>query len=108
VGFLKKTTQEWLDVLLAEDIWVAPVNDFSGVAADPQVRENEMIVSWEHPTAGTVRGVGIPVKFSDTPGEIARHAPLLGEHTAEILRDFAGYSDEDVRELQEAGAVNAR
>jgi crotonobetainyl-CoA:carnitine CoA-transferase CaiB-like acyl-CoA transferase len=107
VGFLKKTTQEWLDILLAEDIWVAPVNDFSGVEADPQVRENEMIVSWEHPTAGTVRGVGIPVKFSDTPGEIVRHAPLLGEHAVEILRDFAGYSDEDVRELQEAGAVNA-
>ena len=107
VGFLKKTTQEWLDILLAEDIWVGPVNDFSGVEADPQVRENEMIVSWEHPTAGTVRGVGIPVKFSDTPGEITRHAPLLGEHTTEILRDVAGYSDEDVRELQDAGAVNA-
>lgn len=106
-GFLKKTTQEWLDILLAEDIWVAPVNDFTGVEADPQVKENEMIVSWEHPTAGTVRGVGIPVKFSDTPGDITRHAPLLGEHTTEILRDFAGFSDEDVRELQEAGAVNS-
>lgn len=106
-GFLKKTTREWLDILLAEDIWVGPVNDFSGVVADPQVHENEMIVAWEHPTAGTVRGVGIPVKFSDTPGEIVRHAPLLGEHTSEILRDFAGYSEDDVRELQVAGAVNA-
>ncbi|HLL50458.1 MAG TPA: CoA transferase [Thermomicrobiales bacterium] len=106
-GFLKKTTQEWLDILLAEDIWVAPVNDFAAVEADPQVRENEMIVEWEHPKAGTVRGVGIPVKFSATPGEIRRHAPLLGEHTEEILRDVAGFSENEVRELQESGAVNS-
>ena len=105
-GFLHKTTQEWLDILLAEDIWCAPVNDFAAVEADPQVRENEMIVEWEHPKAGTVRGVGIPVKFSDTPGEIRRHAPLLGEHTEEILREFAGYGEDEVRELQESGAVN--
>ncbi len=106
-GFLTKTTEEWLDILLAEDIWVAPVNDFAAVEADPQVHENEMIVAWEHPKAGTVRGVGIPVKFSDTPGEIRRHAPLLGEHTEEILREFAGYGEDDVRELQESGAVNS-
>jgi crotonobetainyl-CoA:carnitine CoA-transferase CaiB-like acyl-CoA transferase len=106
-GFLRKTTQEWLDLLLAEDIWCAPVNDFAAVEANPQVRENEMIVEWEHPRAGTVRGVGIPVKFSDTPGEIRRHAPLLGEHTEEILREFAGYGEDEVRELQESGAVNS-
>jgi crotonobetainyl-CoA:carnitine CoA-transferase CaiB-like acyl-CoA transferase len=106
-GFLKKTTQEWLDILLAEDIWVAPVNDFAAVEADPQVHENEMIVEWKHPKAGTVRGVGIPVKFSDTPGQIRRHAPLLGEHTKEILSELAGFSEDEVRELQELGAVNS-
>jgi crotonobetainyl-CoA:carnitine CoA-transferase CaiB-like acyl-CoA transferase len=106
-GFLKKTTQEWLDILLAEDIWVAPVNDFAAVEADPQVHENEMIVEWKHPKSGTVRGVGIPVKFSDTPGQIRRHAPLLGEHTKEILSDLAGFSEDEVRELQESGAVNS-
>ena len=106
-GFLTKTTQEWLDILLAEDIWVAPVNDFAAVVADPQVHENEMIVEWQHPKAGTVRGVGIPVKFSDTPGEIRRHAPLLGEHTEEILRELAGFSEDEVRELQESVAVNS-
>lgn len=106
-GFLQKTTQEWLDILLAEDMWVAPVNDYAGVEQDPQVRENEMIVEWEHPKAGTVRGVGIPVKFSDTPGKIRRHAPLLGEHTEEILLEFGGYSEAEVRELQAAGAVNS-
>jgi crotonobetainyl-CoA:carnitine CoA-transferase CaiB-like acyl-CoA transferase len=47
------------------------------------------------------------VKFSETPGEIRHPAPLLGEHTEAILREFAGYDDEEVRELQEAGAVTS-
>jgi CoA:oxalate CoA-transferase len=64
-------------------------------------------VEWEHPKAGRVRGVGIPVKFSDTAGEIRRHAPLLGEHTEEILRELAEYSEDEVRELQKSGAVNS-
>jgi crotonobetainyl-CoA:carnitine CoA-transferase CaiB-like acyl-CoA transferase len=105
-GFLRKTTQEWLDILLAEDIWCAPVNDYAAVERDPQVHENEMIVEWEHPKAGPVRGVGIPVKFSETPGEIRRPAPLLGEHAEEILREFAGYGDEEIRRLQKEGVVN--
>jgi crotonobetainyl-CoA:carnitine CoA-transferase CaiB-like acyl-CoA transferase len=106
-GFLAKTTEEWLDILLAEDIWCGPVNDFAAVERDPQIAENEMIVEWEHPKAGTVRGVGIAVKFQGTPGEIRRHAPLLGEHTVELLKEFGGYSDEEIGELQEQGAVNS-
>lgn len=104
-GFIKKTTQEWLDILLAEDIWCGPVNDFEAVAKDPQIAENEMIVEWEHPKAGNVKGVGIAVKFSGTPGEIARHAPLLGEHTVELLKQYGGYGDEEIARLLEAGIV---
>ncbi len=104
-AFLQKTTQEWLDILLPEDIWCAQVNDFAGVEQDPQVAANEMIVAWEHPTAGTVRGVGIPVKYSETPGAVERPAPLLGQHTEELLREFAGYSDEEIAELRQVGAL---
>jgi crotonobetainyl-CoA:carnitine CoA-transferase CaiB-like acyl-CoA transferase len=104
-GFIKKTTQEWLDILLAEDIWCAPVNDYEAVAKDPQIAENEMIVEWEHPKAGKVKAVGIPVKFSNTPGEITRHAPLLGEHTVEILKQYGGYGDEEVDSLLEQDIV---
>jgi crotonobetainyl-CoA:carnitine CoA-transferase CaiB-like acyl-CoA transferase len=104
-GFLAKTTAEWLDILLAEDVWCAPVNDFAAVERDPQVAENGMIVEWEHPTAGRVRGVGIPVKYSDTPGAIERPSPLLGQHTDELLREFAGYTDEEIADLRAQGAL---
>jgi crotonobetainyl-CoA:carnitine CoA-transferase CaiB-like acyl-CoA transferase len=104
-GFLAKTTEEWLDILLPEDIWCAPVNDYAALERDPQVAENEMIVEWEHPTAGKVRGVGIAVKFGETPGAIRRPAPLLGEHAAELLAEFGGYDEAEIRELREQGAV---
>ena len=74
-GFLQKTTQEWLDILLAEDIWCAPVNDFAAVEHDPQIAENEMIVEWEHPSADTVRSTGVAVKFDETPGGIPGRLP---------------------------------
>jgi crotonobetainyl-CoA:carnitine CoA-transferase CaiB-like acyl-CoA transferase len=104
-GFLKRPTKEWLELLFKEDIWCAQVNDFAEVEKDPQVAENEMIVQWEQPDVGTVRSVGIPVKFQDTPGKINRPAPAIGEHSIEILRLFGGYTEEEVRALQNQGAV---
>lgn len=105
-AFLSKTTQEWLDILLAEDIWCGPVYTFADVERDPQVAANEIIVEWEHPRAGCVRGIGIPVKFSETPGEIKRPSPLIGQHTVEILKEFGGYTDEEIRELHAQGVVS--
>lgn len=104
-AFPARTTQEWLDILLPEGIWCAPVQDFEDLEKDPQVAENEMIVEWDHPEAGKVRTTGIAIKFSETPGGVFRHAPLLGEHTAELLREVAGYSDDEIHELHESGVV---
>jgi crotonobetainyl-CoA:carnitine CoA-transferase CaiB-like acyl-CoA transferase len=104
-AFPAKTTQEWLDILLAEDIWCAPVNDFAAVERDPQIAENEMIVEWEHPTAGKVRTTGIAIKFDETPGGVFRPAPLLGEHSRQILGEVAGYSDSKIDDLYASGSV---
>jgi len=103
--FTRRTTQEWLDILLAEDIWCGPVYTFADVENDPQVAANEMILTYDHPKAGTVKVLGIPVRFSETPGMITRPAPLVGEHNAELLREFGGYTDEEIRMLEELGIV---
>jgi crotonobetainyl-CoA:carnitine CoA-transferase CaiB-like acyl-CoA transferase len=62
-------------------------------------------VQWEQPDVGTVRSVGIPVKFQVTPGKINRPAPAIGEHTIEILSLFGVYTEEEVGALQNQGAV---
>lgn len=98
---------EILSGLLAEadaDDWVAlcwergvpagPINSLDRVFSDPQVIHREMVQEIPHPTAGTVKQVGIPVKLSETPGEILRHPPLRGEHSREILAQ-AGYTDSE-------------
>jgi crotonobetainyl-CoA:carnitine CoA-transferase CaiB-like acyl-CoA transferase len=95
--FRTRTTDEWLSLLLSHDIWCSQVNTFREMAADPQVLHNEMIIGYDHPTAGKVLTTGIPVRFSETPAGVGRPAPLLGEHTAEILQDICGYSREKIR-----------
>lgn len=107
-GFLQRTTDEWLEILLSEDIWCAPVNDFADVEKDPQIAANEMIVSWDQPHIGTVRSTGIPVKFQGTPGEIRRPAPSIGEHTLEILREFGKYTEAEILTLQEQQTVYSK
>jgi crotonobetainyl-CoA:carnitine CoA-transferase CaiB-like acyl-CoA transferase len=66
---------------------------------DPHTLAREMMVEVEHPVEGTVRALGIPVKLSDTPGSVRRAAPLLGEHTEEVLRE-AGVDDAALRALR--------
>lgn len=106
-GFLMKPTKEWLDLLLAEDVWCAEVNDYAAVAADPQVRHNGMIASYDHPEAGEVRVLGDPIRFSAAGRTAPRPAPLLGGETGAILAERLGYSAERVSELLEQGVVGA-
>ncbi|MDO6604123.1 CaiB/BaiF CoA transferase family protein [Arenibacter palladensis] len=94
--FQSKATEEWLALLLEHDIWCSQVNSFDEMVNDPQIKHNEMIIEIEHPTIGKVKTTGFPVWFSDTPQKIYKSAPLLNEHGSEILKEFSGYSDEEI------------
>ncbi|SFD12975.1 CaiB/BaiF CoA transferase family protein [Algibacter pectinivorans] len=95
--FKTKTTTEWLDILLAEDIWCSQVNSFKEMVEDPQIKHNNMILEYEHPTIGKVKTTGFPVQFSDTPQKIDKPAPLLNQHAEEILQHFSSYTDEEIK-----------
>ena len=102
-GFAQKTTSELMDIFMKADIWAAPVNTFPEVERDPQVVHNEILVEFEHPTAGKFRTVGPPIEFSRTPGEI-RRPPMLGEHNDEILSEL-GYSAKEIAHFRDAKVV---
>ncbi len=100
----KRSTREWLADLDAAGIPAGPINKVGDMLADPQVIARDMVVELEHPKAGRTKAIGLPVKFSATPGGIRRPAPLFGEHTREILVEL-GYGDADIARLVSEGAV---
>ncbi|GAB1641370.1 CaiB/BaiF CoA transferase family protein [Krasilnikovia sp. MM14-A1259] len=83
------TTAEWADVCTKHSIPMAPVLQLDRVHEDEYVREGHLLDTVEHPTEGRIRTVGIPMRFSATPGSIRRLAPVPGQHTEEVLADLA-------------------
>lgn len=96
---VQKTTDEWLEIMLALDIWCAPVLAQKEVADDPQVRHLQAFTEIEHPKAGRVRVTNIPFRMSATPGAITRPAPLVGQHSGEILAEL-GIDAETIQSLE--------
>ena len=90
--------EHWLARFDAAGIPCGPINDYRDAFADPQIRAREMIVEIDHPTLGRMKTLGPPVKMSETPAIVGRRAPLLGEHTREVLRE-AGFTDEQIAGL---------
>lgn len=82
------TTGEWAEVCAKHSIPMAPVLELDRAHEDPYVRDGHLLDAVEHPSEGTIRTVGIPVKFSATPGSIRRLAPLAGQDTAEVLAEL--------------------
>ncbi len=106
--FAQKTCDEWMDLLVGAAIPCGPVNNMEHLFADPQVKHRDMIAEVPHPTIGNLKLTGIPIKYSETPGTIRHHPPLLGEHTDEILADVMGYTKEQIEALKAKGAVESR
>ena len=102
--FKRRSSAEWLRRLEQAGVPAGPVLEISQMHADPQALAREMIVETVHPTAGHVKAIGLPVKFSDTPGGVRRAAPLFGQHTREVLRDN-GFSDTEIDQLAALGAI---
>ena len=102
--FLGASSDAWLARLEAGGVPAGPVLDVAAMHRDPQTLAREMVVAVEHPRAGRMTTLGLPVKFSETPGRVHGPAPLLGEQSRAILSE-AGYSDSDIDGLIERGVV---
>ncbi|MFJ8794859.1 CaiB/BaiF CoA transferase family protein [Streptomyces sp. NPDC102462] len=101
---LTRPSRHWLDAFAAAGIWAGPVYGYADLVQDPQIRHNGTFVTYDHPTEGRVTVPGFPYKFSATPPRIDRGAPLVGEHTREVLTE-AGLADGEIEELFATGAV---
>ena len=98
------TTDNWLEKLLAVGIWAGPVYSYQDLVDDPQIAHNGTFVEYDHPTEGHVKTPGFPYRFSATPPRIDRGAPLIGEHSTEVLTEL-GVTAEQIAQLFESGAV---
>jgi crotonobetainyl-CoA:carnitine CoA-transferase CaiB-like acyl-CoA transferase len=104
--FRTKPAQYWLDALDGKGVPCGPVYDMLQALADPQTAAREMVVEVDHATLGPVKTLGLPVKFSQTPGKVQTGAPLYGEHTRDILAEH-GFSREEIAAFEREGAVVA-
>jgi crotonobetainyl-CoA:carnitine CoA-transferase CaiB-like acyl-CoA transferase len=102
--FRRRSTDEWLAMLERADVPAGPVLSIAAMHRDPQTLARDMIVDVHHPVAGRTKAIGLPIKFSETPGNVGGPAPVLGEHTREILREV-GCAPEEIDALLSSGAA---
>jgi crotonobetainyl-CoA:carnitine CoA-transferase CaiB-like acyl-CoA transferase len=99
-----RTRAEWLARLDAAGVPAGPVHSLAEALTHRQTHSRGMVVDLVHPQAGATRAIGCPVHFSETPAHVARPAPLLGQHTRDVLRE-AGYSDAEIEAFAAAGVI---
>jgi CoA:oxalate CoA-transferase len=101
----EKTTKEVVDTLVETGIPVGAVQDLDEAQTSPQAVAREMFVKVDHPILGEIIEPGFPIKFSDTKGDVTKPAPLLGEHTEDVLKNVLGLSDEEIMSLRKEGVI---
>jgi formyl-CoA transferase/CoA:oxalate CoA-transferase len=100
----QRTRADWTMMLVPAGVPCGPVRSVDEVVADPQLAARDMIVRRAHAAAGDVPLLGIPIKLSETPGEVRTAPPILGEHTDAVLAEI-GFGPDQIRELRERGTI---
>ena len=103
-ALLERPTAEWLERLEAEDVPCAPILKRGDMITHPQITANDIVVEYDHAEAGRLRQARPPARFSGTPTVPPKGAPILGEHTGDVLRE-AGYSETEITDLSSAGVI---
>jgi formyl-CoA transferase len=103
--FGQRDVDDWLEDLVKAGLPCGPINSIPEVFAHPQAQARGMTLESEHASAGTVKLTGFPYKLSQTPAEIHRPPPTLGQHTEEVLTSVLDYSAENVAALRDKGAI---
>jgi crotonobetainyl-CoA:carnitine CoA-transferase CaiB-like acyl-CoA transferase len=102
--FLAKTQKEWLENLEGLEVCYGPVNTLEEVFSDPHVVHRKMLTEIEHPTEGKLKQIGIPIKFSETPGRIKDPPPGFGEHS-EMILEALKFTKEEIEKLKEEKVI---
>ena len=104
-AFASKPRDEWLRIFAENNLIICAVNTSTEATNDPQMRENDYIVDFVHPTLGPMRIPGFPIHFSQAEVNNNLVAPKLGEHTDSVLKEIGGYNDEDIAQFREVGVI---
>jgi len=97
---LTRTKADWLSALESAKVPCGAINNLSEVFADPQVAAREMVSTWQHPHQKDLKLVASPLKLSETPVRQEHVPPLLGQHTATLLKEVLGYDDAQISALK--------
>lgn len=103
--FLTKKCDEWIKILIDNEVPCGPVSTIDEVFRDPQVLDRDMLIEVEHPKAGKIKQTRIPIKFSETPLRKRSPPPLLGQHTNEVLKSLLGLSQKEINRLKTKGVI---
>lgn len=102
--FATKTRAEWMQIFAERDFQFAPIQRTVDLANDPQALANDYIMEYDHPAYGREKVVGLPYKFSETPGSLRYPCPQFGQHTEEVLLEL-GYTWDDIARLKEEQVI---
>ncbi|MEO0398863.1 MAG: CoA transferase [Pseudomonadota bacterium] len=104
--FIKKPKAHWIEALEGANVPTGPIYNVKEMLEDEQIKARGMVRSVRHGALGEVKTLGLPIRFSETPSEFDRGAPILGEHSRSVLADL-GYADADIEALVSDGVVAA-